>query len=262
MMVYLNNPVGLWSSNVVEPAIKASSLNSITSNIVADYSAGLSAILPRSSISDRTPPTAKVIDSGIYAGNQMVEVAYTDNVALAPAKINPNNVIIKGPGGYSAPAMSVAYMLLTDSRTLVVMYNLAPPSAGWTFANSGQYSVSLQSNQICDLAGNYSAAGTISGGFSIAIAKAVQPVAKVAAVNTAAVKAPAAVGSTPSPAQTSSNVTVPAAKPSSAPFVPTLTVLPKAVSGPVAARTTGPALASGGILDLLPTLLPLSLQLS
>jgi hypothetical protein len=75
--------------------------------------------------------------------------------------------IINGPGGYSAPAQGVAIMQLMNADTLVVVYDLTPPAGGWTAANDGTYTVSLQSNQVADLAGNYALPGTLPGTFTM-----------------------------------------------------------------------------------------------
>ena len=167
ILAYGPNPVATWSGDRVEPAISGASLDSISSNNVADYANALALILQPLATTDVTPPTAKVTDSGVYAGNQMVMVTYTDDQSLALSRLSLGNVTITGPGGYSAPAQSIALTWITNSRTVTVMYTLAPPSGGWTTNNNGSFSMSLQSGQICDLAGNYAAAGVMSGSFSM-----------------------------------------------------------------------------------------------
>jgi parallel beta-helix repeat protein len=176
LRTYGPDPISVWSGNRLDPTVSGASLDSITSNNMADYTKALTAILPAAAGTDVTPPTASVTDSGVYGGQQSVWVTYTDNQTLNLAKISPNNVIINGPGGYSAPAQSVALMQMTgNSGTLVVVYSLTPPSGGWTSANNGSYTVSLQPNQVCDLAGNYAASGTMPGGFSMTFTAAPPP---------------------------------------------------------------------------------------
>jgi parallel beta-helix repeat protein len=170
IMVYGSNTIKVWSGNVVEPTIKGTSLDSINSNNVADYSKALSLILPApATTSDQTAPAAKVFDSGLYAGKRMVLIRYRGKQSLALHLINQGNVTVKNAqAGYSASTQAVAYMLLKDSRTVEVMYNLTPPVLGWAPVDSGTYNVFLQANQIGDLSGNFVPAGQI-GQFNILV---------------------------------------------------------------------------------------------
>jgi hypothetical protein len=263
ILAYGPNSFGVWSGNQVDPAVSASSLNSITSNNVADYSRALSLILPvQSAAQDRTAPTAIVSDGGAYVNWQMVMVTYSDNQSLAWSKISPSNVIIKGPGGYSAAAQSVSIMEMTpNGRTLEVMYYLTPPKGGWTSANNGKYSVYLQANQIGDLAGNYASSGAISGGFNLTFANAPQSALKDAFVHAGTVTAPATQAAYSVPVQgfsggakVSAVTASPAAPPSAVSQASSKTVF-----GSFAGTTNDSAFAATEIMDLLPTLPPLQL---
>ncbi len=170
LMFYGPNMIAAWSGNLVNPSVNASSLNSITSNNVADYAAALAAILPRSAAMPNQSPVGSVIDSGLWGVNQTVWVRYTSSQPLSLSGISPANVIINGPGGYSAAAQSIVYMVAQNNQTVEVVYALATPKGGWTSANTGNYTVSLQPAQISDSAGDYAAPGTMSGGFKITIA--------------------------------------------------------------------------------------------
>ena len=167
IMVYGPNTIKVWSGNVIEPAVKGVSLDSISSNDVADYAKALSLILPAPATpQDQTAPTAKAFDSGLYAGKRMVLIRYSNNQPLAVPLVNQGNLLIKSDKGYNAPPQGVAYMLLKDSRTLEAMYYLTPPIGGWTSADNGTYSVFLQADQIGDPAGNVAPPGQI-GQFNI-----------------------------------------------------------------------------------------------
>jgi len=168
---YGPNSIAAWSGNRVESSVSGASLDGISSASVADYSKAVSLILPLPpTVPDRRAPAANVTDSGPDAGRQMVVVTYNHNESLALPNIGPDNVVIKGPGGYSAPAQALAMLRMDHtSRTLSVMYYLTPPAGGWTSANNGSYDVYLQANQVCDLAGNYAAAGKLTKSFIIHI---------------------------------------------------------------------------------------------
>jgi hypothetical protein len=116
-----------------------------------------------------TPPTADVTAGGLWRGEQAVWVRYAGNQPLDLSRIGPDNVIVSGPGGYSAAPQAVAYMLVKDSRTVVVTYTLSPPVGGWTPACNGNYTVYLQPNQVADEAGNYALPGKMSAGFNITV---------------------------------------------------------------------------------------------
>lgn len=164
------NPFRAWSGNQVETAIRGDSLDSISSNNVSDYSKALALILPPwPKKTDRTPPSGTVTDSGLYGGDQAVWVLYTGNQSLDLTRINPGNVIVKGPNGYNCSPQATVNMLLQHSRALQVTYRLTPPAGGWTSANNGTYDVYLQANQVSDLAGNHAPSGKMSKSFVINI---------------------------------------------------------------------------------------------
>lgn len=175
IQTYGPNPVSVWTGNRVESSISGATLDSVSSSTVSDYSRALSRILPALATTDNILPTATVSGSGLNAGNQMVQVTYSDNLSLALPTIGLDDVVITGPGGYSAAPSSIVQTYMPNSRTLVVTYDLAAPSGGWTSANNGTYGVSLQSKQISDVAGNYALAGAIAGGFGMTFAAAPPP---------------------------------------------------------------------------------------
>ncbi len=255
-----SNPISAWSGNQVDPTVSGASLDSISSNNLADYSAALSRILPPVPKTDLTPPSAAVFDSGFYFNGQTVWVRYTDNASLAVQEIGSTNLIITGPGGYSSAPLSIAHMFMENSQTLEVTYYLTPPAGGWTSSNSGTYSVCLQAHQVSDLAGNYAAAGTI-GTFSMTIAAAAPAVTMAATVSTGSTTTATATTTTLNAGATSA--TVSPATVNSTPAARTATAAsPDTTSCAAATGTTNTTQDPLASTDLLSTLAPLSLNMT
>lgn len=159
-----------WSGNRVESSVKGTLLDAIVSNDMQDYAQTLSQILPPVQPNSGSVPTATVFYSGFWGdGLWMVMVRYTSTGLLDLSRIGEDNVLIKGPAGYSYKAKELKYMLLKDKGTLEVMYYLPDPLTGWMPGYSGQYSVFIQSGQVSDMAGNFCPGGTNAGSFTITI---------------------------------------------------------------------------------------------
>lgn len=248
------NAFAVWSGNRIETTISGNSLDSIKSNNVADYTAALAAIMPSSAVPGKSTPVGNVFDTGWNASTQAVWVRYSDTQALSLQRLSPSNVIVKGPGGYSASPQSILYIHVVDTRTVEVVYALTPPKGGWTSANTGAYTVSLQASQISNVTGNYAPAGVMPRGFSLAIAPTVKPAAAPAGSTAGSGGATTGGG-----AGSSGGVTPHAA----APLVPA--VVPaslKPVCGPMPSPFADFAGAKVETLDLLPALPPLRLTMS
>ncbi len=119
---------------------------------------------------DTTPPTAVATAANVGAssvGSTAFDftVTYTDNFFLDPTSLGNADIFVTGPNGYSQLATFVGSSAPTteaggDQQT-VATYQITPPNGSWAAGEDGQYTISLQPNQVRDKSGNYALSGTI-----------------------------------------------------------------------------------------------------
>jgi hypothetical protein len=95
-------------------------------------------------------------------------VTLGDNVALDATSLDNSDVVVTGPGNFSAPASFVMVDNAVDGTPRTATYQFTPPGGTWDFANSGVYTLTLQAGQVRDTAGNSDAAQTL-GNFTVSI---------------------------------------------------------------------------------------------
>lgn len=98
-------------------------------------------------------------------------VTFADNVAVSVASLGGKNILVTGPNGYSQLATFVSATPNSNSASITATYTAPAPTAGWTPAANGTYTVTLQSQQVSDTAGNITASAKV-GTFAVAISSA------------------------------------------------------------------------------------------
>lgn len=120
---------------------------------------------------DGTPPAALglSIDAppALGAASFAFTIVLSDNLGLEPASLGDGDVVVRGPGGYSAAGALVA-VAPGDAGTTLVTVRIAAPGGRWSPAANGTYSVSLVEGAVGDRAGNWAAATTV-GSFRVAL---------------------------------------------------------------------------------------------
>jgi hypothetical protein len=109
-------------------------------------------------VADVAPPEAKldVVTHIAHAGgaNGAMTITYRDDVAVDASTIDNFDVRVSGPNGFSALATAVVTSSSASGPSLSVDYLVAAPGGTWDAADSGTYTIRVESNQVTDISGN------------------------------------------------------------------------------------------------------------
>jgi hypothetical protein len=123
--------------------------------------------------SDTTPPTASLGSAqAITAASTAAydfTVNYSDNVAIAASSLGNKNLLVTGPDGYSELATLLSSGL-SNGPSVTADYSVPAPSAGWTAARDGTYTIALNANQVSDTSENFALPVASLGTFTVNIA--------------------------------------------------------------------------------------------
>lgn len=143
-----------------------------TANSVADLNGlGVTAATGSFNVSvgDTAAPTSAIAAPGITSAGgstYSLTVTYNDNVAINASSIDLENVSLTGPIG----PLSITGMTLnpsTNAAQIAATYTFTAPNGAWSAADDGQYTVTLDSGQVFDTAGNMAAEN--SANFNVSI---------------------------------------------------------------------------------------------
>ena len=118
------------------------------------------------------PVVAQVLKSSL-AGGQAKGSSYTIQLTIAgsnafdPTTLSSSNLLVTGPNGFTASPIYVKAKAVHHGAYWLATYKLPAPLKHWSAADGGQYTLSLQANQLKDVTGVAAAAGVI-GGFVVA----------------------------------------------------------------------------------------------
>jgi cyclophilin family peptidyl-prolyl cis-trans isomerase len=109
---------------------------------------------------DTTPPSAVASVDDLHLETSTTFVVYYSDATsgVKTSTIDGNDIIVTGPNGYSQTATLVSANATADDKVVTATYQIAAPSGGWkSNSESGRYTVTLQSGQVSDLVGNFTA---------------------------------------------------------------------------------------------------------
>lgn len=114
-------------------------------------------------------PALSVASSSPY----LFKVEYKATNGIAVSSISSANIKVSASGGSALTVTSATVESGGTADDVVVDYQIAPPSGGWTAANDNTYQITLQPNQVATSATPtvYAAAGVL-GSFKISITAA------------------------------------------------------------------------------------------
>ena len=120
---------------------------------------------------DATSPTA--VASGptvttINGTSYSFTVVYSDNLAVNAQTLGNNDVVVTGPGGFSATATLVDVDHQGNPARRTATYSIVPPGGTWDYFDNGTYTVNLLANSVADTVGNQASAGSI-GTFTVEV---------------------------------------------------------------------------------------------
>jgi hypothetical protein len=120
---------------------------------------------------DATRPTAGASDVPPLVVNRQLytfSVTYHDEFGIDATSLDDADIIVTGPGGFSAPAHMAFQARGRRSTTRFVVYTVQGPGRRWDASDNGTYTLHLQDDQVLDPAGNPTP-GRPLGAFTIAI---------------------------------------------------------------------------------------------
>ena len=82
-------------------------------------------------------------------------VTYSDNLALDATTIDANDLTVTAPDG------TVMAVSLVSVEAGTATYAIAAPEGAWELAEAGEYTITLNADEISDTAGNFAAAGVL-----------------------------------------------------------------------------------------------------
>ena len=146
---------GTYTVTMQSGQVTDTSGNPVSSGVLGTFAAA---------ILETTPPQAAVnllnVTSGGATGYTFT-VTFTDNVAIKVSTLDSSDVLVTGPNGFSQLATFVSVNLNTDGTPRTATYQITAPGGTWDDADSGTYTVSMQSGQVTDTSNNPVAAGTL-----------------------------------------------------------------------------------------------------
>ncbi|MDW8211177.1 MAG: YDG domain-containing protein, partial [Cytophagales bacterium] len=93
-------------------------------------------------------------------------ITYTDNTNVAYSTLDNNDVVVTGPGAFSATATLLSATPANNAPSITATYRITPPGGSWDGMDNGTYTIAVQANQVADEQGLYVPSGSI-GTFSV-----------------------------------------------------------------------------------------------
>ncbi|HET6246247.1 MAG TPA: DNRLRE domain-containing protein [Tepidisphaeraceae bacterium] len=140
------------------------------------------------SVGDTIPPTASIFAPNVTAAGGSTytfNVTYNDNVAVNVNSITLQNVSVSGPVG-PLTLTSMTVNPSSNASQVVATYTAIAPNGSWAASDDGQYTITFNSNQVTDTAGNAAAGTSAHFNVSIAVPDTTPPTASVSAPNVSA----------------------------------------------------------------------------
>ncbi len=129
--------------------------------------------IPQQLVVDETAPSAKLDTTSILQlpgtdNTAKFTVTFTDNVAVDLATIDANDLQVTASNGTILPVTLVSIDRNGNDSLISATYAIAAPGGTWDVTDQGNYTVALQSAQVSDTSGNFSAAANL-GSFQLGV---------------------------------------------------------------------------------------------
>ena len=105
-----------------------------------------------------TPPLAALVANSVVvtATGAQFDVTYTDaNADVSVSTIDSQDVLVTGPNSFSRLASLVSVNPSVNGSPLTATYSIAAPAGLWLTADNGTYTITMQANQVSDVAGHF-----------------------------------------------------------------------------------------------------------
>ncbi|MBW4604868.1 MAG: DUF4347 domain-containing protein [Calothrix sp. FI2-JRJ7] len=122
--------------------------------------------------SNEGPPVARLNATNLTNGGgetYTFSVTYSDNTAISIASLDDNDIVVTGPDGTTREAAFIGVNSNIDGNPRTAIYAVTGAGGTWDATDNGNYTISLQGNQVSDTSGNFAEAKTL-GNFQVNIA--------------------------------------------------------------------------------------------
>ena len=150
-------PGGAWSASAngtYTVTVLGGQVTDTSNNPIAPTSATFNV---SAALADIQPPTAVISAPAVNAaggGSEVINVVYSDNVAVDPSSIGLANLSVSGPGG---PLTVTSFSQTGSGGQITAKYTVTAPGGSWDASADGTYTIALNANQVKDTSGNVAA---------------------------------------------------------------------------------------------------------
>ncbi len=151
-------------------------------------------------ILDTRPPIPALSVAPLTVGgspSHACSVTYTDATAVRLSSLDGADLVVQGPNGYSNTVEFIGADLPADGSPLTASYSIPAPGEGWSAADNGAYTITLQEDAVEDTL-NLPTPETLLGTFEVNISAANPGVLTVVPADDWSVAGPAGGPFTPS----------------------------------------------------------------
>ena len=150
----IDAPNGVWDAKSSGPYTVT-----LRSNQVSDSSGNY---VPRGDLGifrvSLVPPTANLSETNaIIPGSTDYQftVIYNDDTVVKQNTLDNQDILVTGPNAFSQFASLISVSSDQDGSPLNATYNITAPGGIWDSTDTGDYTITLQPNQISDIDGNF-----------------------------------------------------------------------------------------------------------
>lgn len=121
--------------------------------------------------SDTSPPRATLLSGNVTKGGGITHtfrVRYRDNRAVNVSTLDSQDLLVKGPNGFSQKAQFVRVNRRSNGADRVATYRITAPGFRWDGGDNGRYRIYMQGRQVNDTSGNSAPRGLL-GSFRVNI---------------------------------------------------------------------------------------------
>jgi len=94
--------------------------------------------------------------------NYTLKINFSDDTAINVATLGTGDVRVTGPGGFNVIPLFVSVDVNTNGTPRVATYSFVAPGGAWDVNDVGNYTVSIEPNQVADVGGNFVAAAAVN----------------------------------------------------------------------------------------------------
>ena len=170
-------PGGTWDdgdNGTYTVVLRDNEVSDTGNNFVAGETLGSFLVDVPEPVVDTTAPTTALTASSITNGGDTVyqfSVTYSDDTAVDNSTIDDQDIRVSGPNGFDQAARLVNSNVNASGEVVTATYEINAAGGSWDNADNGNYTISLQDNQVSDTSNNFIPESNL-GSFAVNISNA------------------------------------------------------------------------------------------